>query len=604
MKYLTQKEFKQMMISSYREVRRQKGEINKINIFPVPDRDTGNNLLKTLLGIKQSIEQRKFNSLKEIFDAILKGALDFAQGNVGVIYTGFLAGFASAIQGNPVYHKIDAKSLAEAMEKGARRARASIQNPREGTILDVIDAATEAIKKLSKKEKDIAKLFREAIENAHQALLATREKMEIYRKANVVDAGGLGFLIILKAFLVSLEGGGGEKQKRIEEFSKKDRRFFQNPSHRYEIISLIKNSHLRKEEIKEKLKGLGNCLDIVRVADRIKIHIHTNYPEKVKDIMRSLGQIQSLKEEDMFKEIVSGFPLENRTIGLVTDETADLPPKIVERYQIAVVPYKVDWPEGERLAGENLYQKMKEAERKGIRKLPRTSQPSPKEFLEAYQRQLKKFERVLCIPLFSKVSGAYNSAVQAASMLKDPSRVYVFDSLQASAGQALLVLKAIELIQEKRKMEEIISELKRILPSIVIYGFLEDPAWLEWGGRINHFQANWLRRSQRWHFYPFLEFKKGVLNPMGGIVRAKDLPEAVFKLIEKRSRKFREKGGRIRIVISHCDNPKSAQELRERLKKIKAEIPFVVLTDRPLSVHTGPGSLIAAWMPINFSQSR
>ena len=178
MERLTQKELKEMMLLAFQEIERNKEQINKINVFPVPDQDTGSNMAKTLLGIKEAIENKEFKDLTILADAILDGALTTAQGNAGVIYTGFLAGFLPAFQNkNP----IDTKKLAEAFKRGAERARQSIQNPIEGTILDVIEATAETFEREAEKEKNIVNLFKKGVEKANEALLATREKMEIFR---------------------------------------------------------------------------------------------------------------------------------------------------------------------------------------------------------------------------------------------------------------------------------------------------------------------------------------------------------------------------------------------------------------------------------------
>jgi DegV family protein with EDD domain len=283
----------------------------------------------------------------------------------------------------------------------------------------------------------------------------------------------------------------------------------------------------------------------------------------------------------------------------VTDEIADLLPKIAEKYQIEVVPYKIDWPEGKNLGGDNIYQKMREAEKSGIKNLPKTSQASPKEFLEVYQKQLEKFDKVLCIPLGSKLSGGYNSACQAKEMLPEEQRnkVYVLDSFQATGGQALLILKAIELIQSQMEINEVIRELKKWIQEVRLYGFMADPKWLEWGGRLSPKLANWIRRFQKIHLYPFIGLKQGEVKPIG-ITRAKDLVEGLFKQIEKDSKKIRKQGKKIRVVITHCDNLEDAERLKVRLKEIKAEVSFINLTSPVVGVHVGPGSLTAAWVPI------
>jgi len=595
MEYLTQEEFKKMMLLSYKKIEENKEQINKINVFPVPDQDTGSNMAKTLLGIKEAIEGKEFKNLSEISEAALNGALTAAQGNAGVIYVGFLADFLPLLDKNPV----DAKKLAIAFEKGRKRAWKSIQNPKEGTILDVIDAAAETFKEESEKETNIVNILRKATEKSKEALLATREKMEVFRRANVVDAGGLGFLMILESYLEALEGGRKEVKKE-EKPSEKIRRFVQVLSHRYEIVSLIENPRLDEGTIKERLKRLGNSIDVVQIGNKMKLHIHTDYPDEVKNIIRKSGQILALRIEDMAKEVVGEPSVRKVSIGIVTENNiACLPEKVMERYQIETADATVDWPDGENLPGENIFQKMREADRRGIKIFPKTSQGTPKVYFDAFKKQLEGFDKVLCLTITSKISGCYNSACQAKEMLSEEERerVYILDSLQAAASQALLVLRAIELIQEQREINEVLDELKKLIPKTYLYMIFEDPKWIEAGGRVSKGQANWIRRMKKLNLHPLMTIKDGVVTK-AGIIFAKDMAEALFKKIEKESRKTRKQGKKIRVIIDHADNPDQADKLRQLLKQIKAEVPFISLASPVVCAHTGPGTLLAAWQPI------
>jgi len=594
MEYLTHEELKKMMLLSYQKIEANKEQINKINVFPVPDQDTGSNMAKTLLGIKEVIEGREFKDLSEISEVALDGALTSAQGNAGVIYVGFLASFLPLLDKNPV----DAKKLAIAFEKGRERAWKSIQNPKEGTILDVIDATSQTFKEESKKETNILNILKKATEKAREALLATREKMEIFRKANVVDAGGLAYLMILESYLEAL----GEKKEVKKEAmpSEKVRRFVQVLANRYEIVSLIENPRFDENIVREKLKKLGNSIDVVQIGNKVKLHIHTDYPDEVKNIIRQTGQVLELREEDMAKEVVGEPSVRKVSIGIVTENNiACLPEKVVERYQIETADAIVDWPEGENLPGENIYQKMREAEKRGIKELPKTSQAIPKSYLDTFKKQLEKFDKVLCISISTKLSGCYNSACQAKEMLKEEEkeRVYILDTLHVAASQALLVLRAIELIQEQREINEVIDEVKKLIPQTHFYAIFEDPKWIEAGGRATKSQANWMRRIKKLNLHPLVTIKDGIVTK-GGIIFAKDMAEALFKKIAKESQKTRKEGKSIRVIIGHADNPERAEKLRQLLKEIKAEVPFISLASPVICGHTGPGTLIAAWQPL------
>ena len=287
------------------------------------------------------------------------------------------------------------------------------------------------------------------------------------------------------------------------------------------------------------------------------------------------------------------------SIGIVTEDISSLLPKIVERYQIELVPIKFDWPELEKFSGQNVYQKIREAWRLGSKTLPKTSQATPKSYLDAFKKQLQKFDKVLCLTVSSKVSGCYNSAIQAREMLPDneKERIFILDTLNAAAGQALLVLKAIELIQEQREINEIIEEIKNLIPEIHLYLIFQDPKGVESIGRITKSQANWIRRMKKLGIHPIIELREGVLG-RGGIIFAKDETEAIFKKIQKESKKERKMGRRIRVIINHADNLEGAKKLKEMLKEIGAEVSFISEGPPIVCAVTGPGTLLVGWIPI------
>ena len=295
--------------------------------------------------------------------------------------------------------------------------------------------------------------------------------------------------------------------------------------------------------------------------------------------------------------------LQSKTsVGLVVDEGADLPKEIIEKNQIATIPIKMDWPDIENLPGENTFQKMREAEKRGIKSFGKTSQPSPKDFLDSFKKQLEKFDKILCLALTSKLSGTYNSAIQAKDLLEpeQKERIFVVDTLNVTCGEALLVLKAIDLINEGEDVEEIIKELEKLIPRVRLYGMLEEIKWLEASGRISHTLANWVRRMQKIGFRPIIGIKKGVIKAIGIKAGAKDIPTALFHQFEAKTKQFRNQGKKIRVAITHGDNFEGAQRLKELIEKNlkNTEVVFINLIDNVLGVLVGPDTLILAWCEI------
>ncbi len=280
MQFLTKNEFIRMFICAKEEIESKKEEINKINVFPVPDQDTGKNLLETLKGVVKVIEENKNKPFEKFLEKILEGALISSQGNSGLIFTSFLAGFTEKLSflGEPV----DAKKLSFGLEKGNQKAKESIEKPQEGTILDVISSFCFSFKKEMEKTRNILFLFKKALQKAHQALNETQKKLPILRKAGVVDAGALGMFLIFKGWFEGL------LEKKIL---------------KYEVVFLIKNPKKSSKYFGRKFSLLGDSLEILKVKNFLKIHIHTNFPEKVIEIAKKEGEILDLKIENLEKPL-------------------------------------------------------------------------------------------------------------------------------------------------------------------------------------------------------------------------------------------------------------------------------------------------------------
>ena len=289
-------------------------------------------------------------------------------------------------------------------------------------------------------------------------------------------------------------------------------------------------------------------------------------------------------------------------IGIITDEAADLPQEIIQKYQIGVVPVKLNWPEIENLPGENTFQKMRELEKRGIKSFGKTSQPSPKDFLDKYKEKLTIFEKIICITLTSKQSGTFNSAVQAKNFLSenDQSRIFLVDSLSASAGQALLVLRAIDLIENKKEIEDIIRELEEYRHKIRFFAMFLDPKWIEASGRISPLVANLLRVLGKRGIRPMLTFKEGKLSPGGIKIHSNDLVLVLFNQFEKDNRKIKNSDKKIRVAITHGDDFRSAQRLKEMIEKEyqNARVAFINIINNIVGAATGPNALVVGWCEI------
>ncbi|MDD5145750.1 MAG: DegV family protein [Candidatus Pacebacteria bacterium] len=287
-------------------------------------------------------------------------------------------------------------------------------------------------------------------------------------------------------------------------------------------------------------------------------------------------------------------------IGLVAEDVIDMPQELIEKYQISLAKMKFSWPEIENFPGENNFQKMREAEKRGERSFGKTSQPSMGDFLEKYKLQLSKFDEVICLAATSKLSGSFNSATQAKRFLKpeEQNRVFVIDSQSVAGGQALLVLKAIDLINDGKSAKDIVKELEDFVPQVSLFLILKDPKWVEASGRLSHLAANLIRGLAKAGIRPIMAIKNGVLGPAGIRTNAKDIPTALFNQFEHDTEKLQKEGKRFRVVINHGDDLAGAQRLKEMIegKFANTKVVFVHILDNVLGVLAGPDALAISWL--------
>ncbi len=278
-----------------------------------------------------------------------------------------------------------------------------------------------------------------------------------------------------------------------------------------------------------------------------------------------------------------------KKIGLVVDDVCALPEKIINDFQIEIVKIKLYFPEWDKFPEKNLYQVMKESKAG-----PKTSAPSPGDYLKVYKKTLEKFEKALVITLSSKLSATYNSARQAKEFMPDPSKIEVFDSLAAATPEGLLTLRAAELIREGKDLEEILRILDNLREKIKFFGFLKKTYWVEKIGRMSSWQAATFKVLKGLGVLPMLGFKKGKVGLTGFNFWTKDIFKAMFYQLRHQAKK-----SKIRVGINYTDNIDLAYQLKEEVEKeLAAEVAFISSVPPIIGANSGPGTLIAGCLPI------
>lgn len=582
-----------MLIFAYKKVTNKKESINSINMFPVPDKDTGDNLTATLEGVYNAINKKSFNNIVELRDAAIDGAICNASGNIGIIVTGFLNGFLSNLPND----YISVSDFNNAFSHGMISAYESIQNPKEGTILDVIQGANDSFINSSSKD-NFKEILKNAIKKAKESLDATQLKMDIYQKTATVDAGGYGFLLMLEGFLEGLNG----KHHRIsinKKIFQKTTSFFQIINHRYEVISLIQSPKITKEKIISELIPYGDCLDIVQANQKIKIHIHTDLPDDVVNLISKYGIIINSKTTDMAQQVGENIN-HKEAVGLVVDSTASLDPEFTLENDIVVVPFKAKWEKVDQKITDqkiSIYQKMKlfgnKTDKYGW---PKTSQPSPQAFLSAFKEQLQKYNFVICITASSAVSGSYNCSLQARSFLpiSDQDRVIIPDFRQVGPGQAFLTIKATQLIKQGYSQQQIEKNLFAISSNLKVFVIPNNLSWVVKGGRVSGNKAKIVNLLQKLNFRPTLFLTPKNIGIMKIYFGHKTVSFLMKKYLNQIAKKTNSNNLPLNVIIQHSCDTNTIQKFKKNLDSKKFKIVHTSELSPVLGVHAGPDSISVA----------
>ena len=288
---------------------REQKRINGLNVFPVPDGDTGTNMALTM---KASLEAATgLGALSEVAGAMAQGALRGARGNSGTILSQFVSGFFEGVKG---LEKADSWQLAQALKASAEAAYAAVGDPREGTMLTVGRVAAQAALEAASRGANVVELFEAALAKAVEALEETPKLLDVLREAGVVDAGGEGLVVALRAGLAALKGeelpdeaesdapGGYASPVYNGDPHNKHAIRLTDVEHQYCTEFLLFGDGLSIASLRSSLSPLGDSLLVVGTGSMLKVHIHTNEPAEVLRVACGWGEIDSVSVGNMKRQ--------------------------------------------------------------------------------------------------------------------------------------------------------------------------------------------------------------------------------------------------------------------------------------------------------------
>lgn len=589
-----------IMASEY--VQRHRADLNRINVFPVPDGDTGTNLALTVSSIADHLRRNTDTSVGLVAREAANAGIMGARGNCGMILSHFLLGFAEAIGDRT---RLGVADFGGVLRSATAHVYEALEKPVEGTMITIMRAIADEAERLQ--HSDFVVLFERLLVKAREALANTPELLPQLKAAGVVDAGAKGFVHILEGI-----GGylSGDPLTALEEtpeygaepeiFAAAQASYEAEEQFRFCTEALVRGTNLPTQDAARAwLRERGDSLVVIRSGDMLKVHIHTDEPDEVFGYLRGFGELASHKAEDMQaqhavaqRSAAGHMTLARRPISVVTDTACDLPDDIVRGHGMHLVPLNLIFDKQvlrDRfdMTPEQFVIELK----KGAH--PSTSQPAPAAFMEGFRRAAEEGENVIGVLLSSALSGTYASAQAALKQLGDAGvPIHLFDSKGGSLLQGLLALKASELGERGWEPERILAELERVRKQSGFFIVLDTFERALASGRVGRGKA-WL--GSLLDIKPVLDIDQtGKLLP---IDRVRGRKNALPKMLEILERKVPKSAKKVRFGVMHVAAPEMLEPVTREIRARYGNVDVVQAPGTPIiGTHAGEGAWGIAYL--------
>jgi len=570
---------------------RDQAYLNKINVFPVPDADTGTNLASTFRAIVEGAKAHR--SIKETLRSIANAALAGAQGNSGIIFAQFIHGMSAEVEAD---HFLTTNSFAESVRKAVRHAYEALISPVEGTMLTVIRDWAEAVWERRHKTRDFEVLFSESLDVAQKSLEDTPKKLPILAKAGVVDAGAKGFVDFLEGILHFIRRGKIGAMAAAEEADSWSFDEVKTPArdkalhHRYCSEALLIGRSLDLESVRSIVQRYGDSAAVAGSPERIRIHVHTNDPAGLFFELQEKGTIAQIKAEDMRLQHAAVYSPKSK-VAIVTDSACDLPADILDKRQIHVLPLLLSFGDQKFLdkvtiTPERFYELLRTSPVH-----PKTAQPPLRSVANLLAFLAGHYASVIMISISEKLTGVFQMGLKSAEKLTGK-KVTVINSKTLSAGLGLIVARASEMALAGASHEEIVRAASAWADRSRMFVDVRTLKYMVRGGRVSR--------------------AKGFL---GGILNVKPIItlDGEGKAAEA-GKSFSRKGNMAKIIrlvaaeaekhplwnyaVVHALDPERAAVYGQKLTALLGRPPAYTMSVAPvIGVHSGLGAVAVALLP-------
>ncbi len=603
--YMNGKRLKRALLAGARRLGENVPHLNRINVFPVPDGDTGTNMAGTVQAMASALHESPAVSLGETVRTAADSALMGAKGNSGAILAQFFQGLAEELERKV---RVSTRDFADAVSKAVTRTYGALSKPREGTLLTVLKDWGHAVHRVAERTDDFLELLKTTLHDARASLERTRDMLPELKKAGVVDAGALGWVHILEGIVHYITHG------KLREFRDSPPEGFPEPyethvespladsepsAFRFCTECLLEGTGLDLEAVRKSLEDLGDSIVVAGSDRKAKVHLHTDTPARAFRVLEGFAKVTGQKADDM--ELQRRLAADPPRCAVFVDSACDLPEEErlalrVERVPLTIVMDGVNYLDRDGLASEDFYARQR---------MPdialSTSQPSDAAFRRKADTVLASAREAVYLGLSGPLSGTLEAGRRTVSARPDPGRIRVVDSRSISVGYALLARKAGEAAAAGASAEEIENLVEALKPRLRLFVAVPDLSGLIRSGRLHGMKG---LAARAFGLRPVITVNaEGRADSAGMYVGAANGRAALVRMLRRAvsGAGAPEPGfAPLEILVGHADSRAEAEALVRDLGSAFElnRDPDIVEVSPALALHAGPGALaLAALLP-------
>lgn len=585
--------FLKMVFTGGKQIIQNEHELNQLNVYPVPDGDTGSNMAALMRYVVA--QQYPTENFGKLLTALADASLIGSCGNSGMILSAFFVGL-SQLKSIAEKTTLSINEFIDCLSSGVRQAHKSVAQPVEGTILTVMQAWLTACLEKRASCQDFGALFRATVPAAENALSQTEFLLPTLKENHVVDAGAFGFTKLILGMEKALHDKGSfdihwEEHETYQHTATHHTHHTELSADAYQFCmeTLLSGSHDNLDQLHKQLDGFCDSVVLNQSPSHIKAHVHTTDLMRCTDLLKNYGTIIHQKIDDIKVQWAINEHRKHK-IAIVTDSSADIPEHIRHEAQIHTIPIQVRL--GEHALLDRLTINLDTLFDQTSQHQLKTSTAAPTAaIVNRYLHFLAShYDSIIVITLSSRLSSTHQLIKNQAEQISG-TKIDVIDSLSLAAGTGLLVMKAAKLLDEGCDHDTAVQALNETRNKIRIYVAIDELKTMRESGRLSkimHKIADW------GHVKPILSIDSQGQISIAGVSLGK---QKSWKKISSLLGKMMSQSHHYTMLISHTSTAEKVNAFASHLQDaIDAKINSICETAPSVGVHAGRGSIAVAML--------